>query len=393
MNNKNFNNPVFDWICLSGDDYWNSNPHSRYHIAKQLSKRSRVLWVNSIGSRFPTLKKKNGFRLIANKLKSYLIFFRKPEPGFYILSPVTIPLFKGSLVKKINENFLWYQIKLFIFLLGLKNPHFFISSPSFGILSTRIKNFFCIYYYSDLYISHREIKYKSDMEDLDKRLLGISSLVYCCSKKICEVVQKEYRNAKYLPHSVDREHFTKSFIKPEELKNIKSPIIGYYGTLSDSNDWEIIDYLSLQRPDYSFVFIGKKTMDIPLLEQRENIFFLDRISYDQIPAYGSFFDVAIMFWILRDWILHSSPLKLLEYFALGKPVVSVDIPEVRKKFGDVVFISKDKYCFLENVDRALKIDRKELEIKYDLILKENSWSKLTDQIYMDLERVQNVQHN
>jgi hypothetical protein len=58
-----------------------------------------------------------------------------------------------------------------------------------------------------------------------------------------------------------------------------------------------------------------------------------------------------------------------------------------------VFISKDKNCFLENIDRALKINKEELNLRYDLILKEISWGKLTEQIYKDMERVQNVQYN
>ncbi len=378
------NSQKIDWICLTADDYWNSNPHSRYHIAKQFSRKSKVLWVNSIGTRFPSLKRKKGIKLVIRKIKSYLIFYRKPEPHFYVISPITIPIFHGKLIKKINSDVLWLQIKFFVFVLRLKNPHFFISSPSFGILSEKISKYYCIYYYSDLYTSDREIKFKSEMEILDKKLFSLSKLVYCCSEKICETIGGNGKEPQYLPHSVDVNHFSKSYERPEALSKIQSPIIGYYGSVSDSNDWEIIDYITSERPNYNFVFVGKKFINLPEIEKRPNVLFIDKVSYQDVPKYGACFDVAIMFWVLRNWILHSSPIKLLEYIALGKPVVSVDIPEVRKKFGNIVFISKDKYSFLENIDKALSFDKEYLMREYQKILKNHSWEKVVEKIYKDM---------
>ncbi len=376
-----------DWICLTADDYWNSYPHSRYHIAKQFSKSSRILWVNSIGTRFPSLRTKKGIKLIFRKIKSYLIFYRNPEPNFFVISPLTIPVFHGMLVKKINAEILWLQIKLFKYILKLNNTHFFISSASFGILSDKLSKYFCIYYYSDLYTSDREIKFKKEMETLDKKLFSISKLVYCCSEKICETVGSNGKVPLYLPHSVDVKHFTNYYKKPEALTKIKSPIIGYYGSLTDSNDWDIIDYITKERPNYNFVFVGKKFIDLFYIEKRPNVFFIDKVSYQDVPAYGSCFDVAIMFWVLRNWILHSSPLKLLEYIALGKPVVSVDIPEVKKNFGEVVLIGKNKIEFLEKIDEALCIDKSELEKKYQQILKNHSWEKVVERIYNDMGEI------
>ena len=381
------NSQKIDWICLTADDYWNSNPHSRYHIAKQFTKKSKVLWVNSIGTRFPSLKKGKGIKLIIRKLKSYLIFYRKPEPNLYVISPITIPVFHGSLIKKINTELLWIQIKFFETALRLKNSNYFISSPSYGILAEKISKYFCIYYYSDLYTSDREIKYKSEMELLDKKLLSTSKLVYSCSVKICETIGGNGKKPQYLPHSVDVGHFTKHYEKPEILSKIKSPIIGYYGGMSDSNDWEIIDYITLKRPNYNFVFVGKKFITLPEIEKRSNVFFIDKVTYIDIPSYGSCFDVAIMFWVLRNWILHSSPLKLLEYIALGKPVVSVDIPEVSEKFGNIVLISQDKYSFLDNIDKALSINNSNLIKEYQKILINHSWEKVVERIYSDMERI------
>ncbi len=391
-------NHTINWIVLSGDDYWNSYPHSTLHIAKRLAKKSKVLWVNSIGTRVPSLKKKNGLRLLFRKLKSYLKYFRKINNNFYVLSPVTIPFFSGKIIKTVNKKFLWFQIKLFVFLLGLKNIHFFISLASYGIIADKLKKYFCIYFYSDLYISQSDYysklnnnahdqKFRSETKALDKSLFSISKLIYSASNKICETLADQNKTIRYSPHSVDVEHFQKKFAKPLILGSIKSPVIGYYGTLDYRNDWEMIDYASEKRPGYNFVFIGEKFIQLPELEKKENIYFINKILYEEVPAYGSCFDVAIMFWKLEEWIIHSNPLKLLEYIALGKPIVSVDIPEVSKNFNDVAFIAKDKYSFLEKIDQALKVDKYKLEKKYAEILRNHSWENVVKKIYDDIKEV------
>jgi len=380
-----------DWICLAGDDYWNSNPHSRYHIAKEFAKYGKVLWINSIGHRFPSLKQKKGWKLVFNKFLSYLRYFRKPENNFYVLSPLTIPSFKSKIIFSLNSKILWFQISIICFFLRIKKKYFFISSPSFGILDKKLKNSFNIYYYSDMYTVFRELENKTIMEELDKKLLAISKIIYGASKKICESLRNQNINILYLPHAVDRKHFeVNNEIVPDDIKFIKYPIIGYYGTITDSNDWSIIDFCSKERPNYNFVFVGKKLISLPELEKRQNIFFIDKVPYKLIPHYGKMFDVAIMFWVLRDWIKHSSPLKLLEYFALKKPVVSVDIPEVKERFGDVVYLANSKEDFLNYIDLALTDDGKKRIEKYEKILLDYSWSNVVDRIYKDIEELENV---
>ncbi len=67
------------------------------------------------------------------------------------------------------------------------------------------------------------------------------------------------------------------------------------------------------------------------------------------------FDVCHIPFQLNDVILHSSPLKLKEYLAGGKPVVSVAIDEVTK-LGDLVYVASDHAGYLAAIDRALAED-------------------------------------
>ena len=375
-----------DWICLSADDYWNSNPHGRYHIAKEASRTHKVLWVNSIGHRLPSFSRKTGWLLVFRKLRSYAKYFRKPEPNFYVLTPITIPSFKSKLFQSVNRKMLWLQISICARIIGIRNPIYFVSSPSFGILHEKLRGSAVIYYYSDLYTTHREVIHKAETEYLDSKIREVSVLVYGASTEICRRIAEVDKRIRYLPHAVDLQHFQEAPKDPDPFSGIPRPIIGYYGQLNVGNDWDILKYCAQERPKYSFVFIGKKFIDLKEFEQRPNVYFFDKVPYMEIPRYGSHFDVAIMFWVLSEWIFHCSPLKLYEYLALGKPVVSVDIPEVRNKYNGIVLLAKSKNEFLEQIDRALNLDHEELRIAYNKIIKDLSWSKVLEKICYDLSQ-------
>jgi glycosyltransferase involved in cell wall biosynthesis len=143
------------------------------------------------------------------------------------------------------------------------------------------------------------------------------------------------------------------------LRAISYPRIGYYGSLSDSNDWGLIKHCAEKRPEYQFVFIGRKEIVDAGVEHLPNVYFLGKKPFEIIQNYGAGFDVAIMFWIRRDWIKHCSPLKLKEYLSLGVPVVSTLIEEVEKDYPDIVYSSETPEAFLTALDSAVKQDNSE----------------------------------
>jgi glycosyltransferase involved in cell wall biosynthesis len=84
-----------------------------------------------------------------------------------------------------------------------------------------------------------------------------------------------------------------------------------------------------------------------------NVHWLDFRSYEQIPGYGSAFDVALMPWLDNDWIKHANPIKMKEYLALGLAVVSTDFPEV-ERYRDVIRIASGEADFIDQVRLTLK---------------------------------------
>jgi hypothetical protein len=71
-----------------------------------------------------------------------------------------------------------------------------------------------------------------------------------------------------------------------------------------------------------------------------------------LPAYGKSFTVALIPYHLTPQVVNSNPIKLREYLAMGKPIVSVSIPEI-DKFSDYVATARTPEEFLAKLDRAV----------------------------------------
>jgi len=183
----------------------------------------------------------------------------------------------------------------------------------------------------------------------------------------------------YLPNAVDYEHFhisrDESALPPDMRRIVdkKRPVIGYYGALAKWIDYALINELALSRRDIEVVLIG---MDydgsVKRLEKRDNIHYLGTQPYDILPKYGIWFDVAIIPFVEGDIADTTSPLKLFEYMALGKPIVTTNMKECRR-YESVLSAGSNKE-FMEMIDRALILrnDEKYLRI-LDREARENTW--------------------
>ena len=73
----------------------------------------------------------------------------------------------------------------------------------------------------------------------------------------------------------------------------------------------------------------------------------------QLPDYGRAFDVAFIPYKLGPFAIAANPLKLREYLAMGKPIVSLSTPEV-DRFAEYVSIARSREEFLAALDRAVE---------------------------------------
>jgi glycosyltransferase involved in cell wall biosynthesis len=80
--------------------------------------------------------------------------------------------------------------------------------------------------------------------------------------------------------------------------------------------------------------------------------FIGPVNYEYLPAYAAHFDVGLIPFKINKLTVAVNPLKLMEYFAVGLPVVSTPLPEVLK-YQSLVNIGSDKSSFALAIKQAL----------------------------------------
>jgi len=346
-------------VYFASGNFWQGGLTGRHHLLKRISAKGyNVLFVNSLGlASVKAISKNTLFSRVVAKLKSYCRYLKRSD-SFLVFSPISIPLGVTAL-DKLNSFFLKFQFHVMLRLLGIRKPVLLVSSPKAALLLSSIDYSRLIYMYSDKFVSYREIHDRDYILHLDSILKSKSDYIVSNLLKTFEDLSStEYGS------------------KAKDISAIRHPIVGYYGTLTDSNNWELISYLASMRPEYSFVFIGQVRKDVNRgVTNLPNVHFLGFKEYHTLPAYLKQFDVCIMFWKLTDWIKNSNPLKTKEFLAMGKPIVTVPIYELQRNFGDLVYICTSQNEFLSSIDNALKEDHLNLSKKRIERVMEDSWEK------------------
>jgi len=122
------------------------------------------------------------------------------------------------------------------------------------------------------------------------------------------------------------------------------PIIGYYGALADWFDYELVAFAARCSPQLSFVLIGPDyDQTVERLPRAKNLTWLGPKPYDELPRYVQWFDVATIPFKINHITEATSPIKLFEYMAAGKPIVTTALPECRRYKGVIVAESAEGF--------------------------------------------------
>jgi len=376
-------------ICFAGCDWWYHN-HGLFcpQIIKRLAKDSRVLFVNSLGMRIPSLgKDRSAVKKFIRKFRSLLRFLRKAEDGMWVLSPVSIPL--GSRIgRKLNVFSVFLQVKLAAVLLRFKNPVVYIGCPpALGVAKKLGPRRFMIYERTDLYEEMPQSD-RSYISSLDDELTRSADLVLYVNRALYEQGIGKNQNSLLLGHGVDFDFFVNSAEServPDDIAGIPRPIIGFFGDMSDKTlDVALLEFTAQKLPNASFVLIGSVTADVNKLRELPNVHFLGRKPYEEIPFYGKEFDVAMMPWNRNKWIEYCNPVKTKEYLALGKPIVSVYYPEI-EPYSDVVYVARDYDGFVSCIGQAIEEDDPAKVQERRERVRNETWDSKVEQIKAAIE--------
>jgi glycosyltransferase involved in cell wall biosynthesis len=365
-------------LCFGDSDWWYHNRgHADMQFMRRFARRSRVVYVNSLGVKTPSVSEGRMFlRRVKRKLGSLSRFYRDGGEGFGVLTPVFVP-FSGGWPARGARAALTLQLRSMLRVLRMRSPLIWVTCPTAAVVLSRLAHQGIVHQLSDCYGALKGGQSCAAVE-AERQVAEQADLVICASERLLERARDLYGKGEYVDHGVDYELFAaagRSANCPAELKGVKPPLIGFYGNMDGNTvDCRLLEAVCRLRPEYSFVLVGDMSAEFESLKSLPNVVAVPRQLYQRVAQFGASFNVCLMPWLENEWIEHCNPVKLKEYLALGKPVVSTPFPELRRS-GSLCLRASGAEAFAAAIDRALRDDHPTEQDKRRAWASQHTWDE------------------
>jgi glycosyltransferase involved in cell wall biosynthesis len=330
-------------------DRWGPQWMDRHHMLSRLAGFFHVVWMTQPGWR-ECLSELHPLRMTLADYAPRPAGLQVYEPGFWLPKlgrPAWLARFTSRQRLKHACNLLRAR--------GCTKVVLYICRPDFSDALEHALHDFSIYYVSDEYsFSATEVA----VSPSERSLLESVGQVFLTSPALMEKRGSFNPNTEFVPMGVDYRKFATPVPEPEDLRRIPSPRIGYVGHLKRRLDWPLMLELSALHPKWSFVFVGPKGPHAGIegalkqLSGRPNVYFLGGKPTECLGGYPQHFDVNIMPYRIDDYTKYVYPLKMHEYLASGRPVVSTPLRSV-EDFRHVIAIAASREEWSNAIECAL----------------------------------------
>jgi hypothetical protein len=343
-------------VCFGKD--WSEHPTSNNHVMLELARDNRVLWLNSLATRVPNLASGRDLIKIIRKLAGFFRGARRVKENLWIYTPLVIPLPHSRWAKAINRCILRAALRVLRWRLGMGEFQLWTFLPTvadyIGTLGESLVVYYCVDEWSLFgYLDGAQVA------SAERELCRLADVIFASAQSLADA-RRELNPRTYLAlHGVDHELFSRALapetIVPDDIRNLPRPIIGFYGTLQDWVDLDLIDYLAATHPEWSIVLIGKPMVDLTKVKRHANVHLLGAKPHGALAAYCKGFSVGIVPYLPGERMTHVNPLKLREYVCAGLPVVSTPLPEV-ERYWEFCSVASDPRSFERAIVAALAED-------------------------------------
>lgn len=364
-----------DMLYFSSID-WNSTWQRPQQLASRLAKHGQVLYINPFGLRKAEIK---DIRRLAGRAAFRLTHrtANATNQPLAIYTPMLYFPFPDSRTASIlNVRLLLNFVRVWMERHHIFRPIIWAGTPSSLILkavaslSPRALVYDCL----DNFACFHEGQ--SSIASVERQLASQARVVFATARELYDRMSQINPHTILLPNAADFQHFAQArrpLILPDDMAGIRKPVLGYVGEIAHWFDFELVHDLALKNPNWSIVLIGQTYGQAAQhLFELPNIYYLGRKDYEKLPAYLSQFDVCLLPFKINALTSAVNPVKLYEYLAAGKPVVSTPLNEVAQH-GETVFIA-DRSNWADAVAQALKTARDETQItRRQSVAEGNTW--------------------
>lgn len=368
-------------VIYFGNDWHAENRTSSHHVAARLAQRMPVLYVDSPGMRAPSASGRD-FKRALRKLAAAFRRPREVAPGLWHCTVPQLPFRRIPGVDLLNRWFGRWAVRRARRILPARRLISWFVVPHPGFLAGRLGEALCVYYCIDDYAAHPGVD-PALIGERDRALSQHADLLFVAPPALLEAKRALNPDTVYAPHGVDVELFSRAADPATAVApgaaGLAHPVVGYIGSLHEWIDLELMAWLARARPAWTFLCVGHAATDVSALAALPNVRLAGPQPYAELPHWARAFDVAIIPYRLNRQVANANPLKLREYLATGKPVVSVRNLEI-EKFARWVRIADGREAFLAALDEALANDTPAAAAERMAAVADQTWDRRVEEV-------------
>lgn len=380
-------------ICLAPDP-WEGLWRNRHQIMTRLARHNTVLYVEPRLYLWEALDRVLRGRLTLADLRRPLA--RHYADGLWIYhdpyyAPVSGRRTGGPLTAALRRRALLQTLQQ---LHAPQPPILWLVRPYFADTIGQYGEKLVVYHVTDEYSGYANVDDPATVRRQEEALLRRADLVIVTSPALLASKRPHNPHTYLVPNAVDYAGFQAGIAAGvqiadlQEAGGIPRPRIGYSGALNEKVDFDLLAHVARSRPDWQLVLIGPLELasqphKADALRDLPNVHWLGRQPVSALPAAIASFDVCVLPYERNTWTANIDSLKLYEYFACGRPVVSTDVPAARTFAAEgptIVRIATDAADFIAQLAAALAEDDPAAADRRRFIAANNTWEHRVAQI-------------
>lgn len=317
-------------MIVFGED-WGGLPTSTQHLIRNMPNRGRVLWVNSVGLRSPTLSV-GDVKRVAQKLSARVLGLKNqqsdyaataPLPDMKIIEPKVLPFHRSAVIRGRNGRNLAAQLRPFVESCGDNPPLIWITVPTADVVLAAFPDLPSIYYCCDDFGSLPSVDHKAALM-AEARLAEQANCVIVTNELLADRFPAS--KTTYVAQGVDFENFAAPVARAADMP--AGPVAGFFGLIAEWVDQDILLRVAraLAPEGWTLLLIGSAACDTSKLETEPNITCLGPRAYDKLSSYAQHWQISLLPFADTPEVRAANPLKLREYLACGAPTLTTPFP-------------------------------------------------------------------
>ncbi len=360
-------------IVFFSSDTWNSLFRAPQHLVTRLTKNFDVVFIepgralgkNQFSEAIKGLTSVSGAKT-SSPMEGLTVVPCLPNiPAFRTQLPASVLKVTYPLTSRLNFMYANWHIKKTLKALNVKDP--IILLWGFGDYGIDAHRFFdtidnalsCYLVYDESPdFSHNE-RVKTQLRAADDLTCKKADIVMGTSQSQVDRRTHLNEHVYFVPNGVDFAMFNEPYEQkvpvPADIADLPRPIIGFSGWMGYQMDIPLLLHVAKSFPDASLALLGPNTIpssaELTELMNMPNVHFLGKKDPKNLASYFQVFDAALIPYALRGHVRYIYPLKLHEYLATGRAVVSSDLPNLYPH-KDILRLAKSKEEFVEHIRAA-----------------------------------------